>query len=253
LPPYEIIVLDDASSDDSLAVLGELAGSIPLRIITNEKNSGSVFRQWQKGVAAARGEYVWIAEADDLSDPGFLRTVMAAFQLPDVVMSYCQSRQIDEHGKELSPDYLDYVADFGAERWREPFIADLSEELDHGLAVKNTIPNVSAVVFRRAELASVLAERSDEISEFRIAGDWLAYMHVLAAGTVAFNPAALNLHRRHAGGVTIGADHRPHLEEVLRVQRWIAERFELEDRTVDAAARYIEFLKVYFGLEPSRT
>ncbi len=249
LVPYEVIVLDDGSTDDSLAVLAELGKTMPLRIIPSEQNSGSVFRQWQKGVRAARGDFVWIAEADDLSELDFLSKVMPAFADPGVVMSYCQSQQVGEHAEQLCPDYLDYVADFGADRWRKDFVADLDQELAHGLAVKNTIPNVSAVVFRRAALADVLDRHADEIAGYRIAGDWLTYLHVLAGGSLAFCPQSLNLHRRHAAGVTIGADHRPHLEEVRSVQSWVAQRFPLQAQTSQAAEKYLEYLKAYFGLE----
>jgi glycosyltransferase involved in cell wall biosynthesis len=252
LPPYEVIVLDDASTDDSLTIIGQLGQKMPLRVIANDANSGSVFRQWQRGVEAARGDFIWIAEADDLSEPDFLQKVMPAFDRADVVMSYCQSRQIDADGAVLCDDYLDYVADFGAERWRSEFVAGLGEELARGLAVKNTIPNVSAVVFRRETLAAVLKSHAEQIASYRIAGDWLTYLHVLENGAIAFHPEAMNRHRRHAAGVTIGADHRPHLDEVVRVQQWIAERFVLPEQTRQAAANYIDFLKVYLGLASDR-
>jgi hypothetical protein len=249
LPPYEVIVLDDASTDDSLAVLAELSTSMPFRLINNKENSGSVFRQWQRGVEAARGDFVWIAEADDLSEPEFLRCVISAFDRPDLAMSYCQSTQIDAQGQMLCPDYLDYVSDFGSDRWRSAFVTNLDEELRRGLAVKNTIPNVSAVVFRRDVLVSVLARHADEIASFRIAGDWMTYLQVLAHGGIAFQPQALNHHRRHASGITIGSENRPHLDEVQRVQHWVAERFGVDETTRGAAAAYIGFLHQYFGLE----
>lgn len=225
LPVYEIIVLDDASTDDSADVLADVAGSIEMRLIANETNSGSVFRQWLKGVGAASGDFVWIAEADDLADPQFLETVMRGFTDESFVMSYCQSQQIDGAGNVLANDYLDYVADISSERWRKPFAAGAQEELRNGLAVKNTIPNVSAVVFRREALLKALSNGVEEIASFRIAGDWLTYLMVLQEGRLAFNPEALNRHRRHQGSVTLGADNTPHLREVLRMQRIARDRF----------------------------
>jgi hypothetical protein len=246
--PYEVIVLDDASTDDSLAVLEQLAKRYPIRIVASEGNSGSVFRQWQRGVLEARGELVWIAEADDLAEPGFLEGLLPALRRADVVMSYCQSRQIDADGETIEPDYLGYVADFGAARWQRPFVAELGEELQHGLAVKNTIPNVSAVLFRRTALAQMLAQHLEEIAACRVAGDWLAYLRVLERGALAFNPEVLNRHRRHRAGVTLGGDARRHYEEVARVQALAASRYEVDAATRAQAQRYLEFLAGYLGL-----
>lgn len=251
LPVYEIIVLDDASKDDSVEVLRDLQStlSVPLRVVASRDNSGSVFRQWLKGSELARGNFVWIAEADDLSDPDFLATVVPAFDDDSVVMSYSQSKQIDELGDVLADDYLDYVADVGADRWRQPFVATLQDELDHGLGVKNTIPNVSAVVFRREALLRTLHEDIGQICSYRIAGDWMAYLGVLGKGKLAFNPASANRHRRHSGSVTIGSDNLPHLREVMRIQQHVRNHYGLSAPAQIQARAYVEQLYRYFGLD----
>ena len=89
-PIREIIILDDCSVDNSVKLINEICESsdVPTRFIPNEHNSGSVFIQWLKGVEAARGEFVWIAEADDLALPHFLKTAMASFKNENVIMSY---------------------------------------------------------------------------------------------------------------------------------------------------------------------
>ena len=115
-PIREIIILDDASSDNSLAVIEDICRDasvptgVPIRVIVNAENSGSVFAQWAKGAAAARGEYVWIAEADDLSAPEFLDAATAGFAHDGVVLSYTQSQQMAEDGTILDTDYLAYVS-----------------------------------------------------------------------------------------------------------------------------------------------
>lgn len=65
----EIIILDDCSTDSSREIISQFAQQ-DTRITTyyNKSNSGSPFKQWQKGIKLARGEYIWIAESDDFAD-----------------------------------------------------------------------------------------------------------------------------------------------------------------------------------------
>ncbi len=248
--PYEIILLDDASSDDSLAVVAGLLPSIatPVKVILNAQNSGSVFRQWFKGVEACSGDLVWIAEADDLADLEFLRAACKAFDDPTVVMSFCQSKQMDEQGRILSDHYLDYVADIGAAHWTGPYVADGREEIRRRLSVKNTVPNVSGVVFRKDVLLKVLREGIDDIAAYRNAGDWVTYIKVLQAGRIAFDPRSLNLHRRHGQSVTLGAFNERQLREILKVQQWVAKEFGVPGDAAKVAAAYAEDLYARFGL-----
>ncbi len=62
---YELIILDDASSDESINVIRSELADFPHQLIINEHNSGSPCSQWLKGIQQARGRYVWIAESDD--------------------------------------------------------------------------------------------------------------------------------------------------------------------------------------------
>ena len=68
--PDEIIVVDDASTDDSLAVLQDFARSVPLTILRNPSNQGAV-PALARGLAAASGRYIYFAAADDYVMPGF--------------------------------------------------------------------------------------------------------------------------------------------------------------------------------------
>jgi glycosyltransferase involved in cell wall biosynthesis len=248
--PYEIILLDDASTDDSLAVIDTLRPSIktPINLVRNGENSGSVFRQWLRGVEACSGDLVWIAEADDLADPAFLQTVCKAFDDPAVVMSFCQSKQMDAHGRVLCDHYLDYVSDIGATQWTKPYVASGQEEVRLRLAVKNTIPNVSAVVFRKSALLACLREAIDDIAAYRNAGDWVAYVKLLRTGKIAFDPRSLNLHRRHEQSVTLAAFNEQQLREILKVQQWVAKEFDVPRGVAKIATAYAEDLYARFGL-----
>src|SRR5258708_5896863 len=70
LLPCEIIVVDDASTDNSLEVLKDLASKHPLiRVLPNEKNMG-VNASMNRGMAQTRGDYVLFTAADDEVRPG---------------------------------------------------------------------------------------------------------------------------------------------------------------------------------------
>ncbi|HVY86869.1 MAG TPA: glycoside hydrolase family 99-like domain-containing protein, partial [Caulobacterales bacterium] len=250
LPIYEVIVLDDCSSDDSVPVLKALLREFPIdhELIVNERNSGSACRQWLKGVERARGDFVWIAEADDLSDPDFLKETLAAFDDPAVVMSYCQSQQMSGDGQILCPHYLDYVADIDREKWRQAHVVEGIDEIRAVMGVKNTVPNVSACLFRRDALLGAMQDHIEEIARYRVAGDWATYVRVLERGKLAFSPNALNKHRRHERSVTIGSFNASLLREILSMQRHVRENYGLTPEAAQTARAYAQELYVQFGL-----
>jgi len=66
---FEVIILDDHSSDNSRDIIETFRQNEKVtHIVYNQINSGSPFIQWVKGIELAIGKYIWIAESDDYSD-----------------------------------------------------------------------------------------------------------------------------------------------------------------------------------------
>ena len=77
-------------------------GGRSVDIVANARNSGSVFAQWRRGLERARGEWVWIAEADDEAEPELLARLAARVDAaPGIVAVACDSRAIDVQGAVL--------------------------------------------------------------------------------------------------------------------------------------------------------
>jgi hypothetical protein len=75
--PLEIIVIDDCSTDNSMAVLEEVSQKHPLvTFCRNEKNLG-VNSTLNRGLELARGEYVYFFGADDRTLPGFFEKALS--------------------------------------------------------------------------------------------------------------------------------------------------------------------------------
>jgi glycosyltransferase involved in cell wall biosynthesis len=251
LAPREIIFLDDGSTDDSVAIAERILGAsnINWRIVRNAQNSGSVFAQWRKGTELAQGDLVWIAEADDWADPRFLEAASKPFARADVVLSMTESRQVDGDDQLLAPNYLDYVRDVSPDKWTKPFIGGGPEEIRAGLAIKNTIPNASAVLFRRLALRDALAHAARELASYRVAGDWCVYVNMLRHGALAFSPSALNHHRRHAASATLQRFTPSELAELARMQAYVAREFSVSDADQARARAYLDRLVAQFELE----
>ncbi|RZK88379.1 MAG: glycosyltransferase, partial [Methylobacterium sp.] len=184
IPPDEIIFLDDASTDDSLALARATLedGAIPFQIIANEQNSGGVFRQWMRGIDAARHELIWVAETDDSAHPEFLMHLLPSFRREDVRAAFGHITGIDPEGAPL-PDlngYLDGLHDFA---WDRSAVVPARRAFAWDFAVKNIIPNASGLVFRKFALTE--AERA-RLFEYRFAGDWYFYALMLRGGSLAF-------------------------------------------------------------------
>jgi glycosyltransferase involved in cell wall biosynthesis len=80
VPPHEVIVIDDASTDNSLEVLNELARNHPvIRLLLNERNLG-VHASLEKAMAISTGDYIACYSADDEILPGVFENARRMFQ-----------------------------------------------------------------------------------------------------------------------------------------------------------------------------
>ena len=225
---FEVIYLDDASTDDSDQVIGKHLCDSRIRVIRNEANSGSPCKQWNKGVRLAKGEYVWIAESDDYADEKFLATLVQVMDdNPTVGLAYCQSTRVDEEDCPLTAteDFLR-----GEGHWSNNFVNDGKEECRSYLASRNTIPNASAVLIRRRAYEE--AGYADET--MRLCGDWLMWIKILLVSDVAFVAERLNYYRTNANSVRYQTSHRgTYHEEAYQVVRYAMEKISIPTEALE--------------------
>lgn len=194
---YELILLDDCSQDNSLEILNRYSKHPKVsHFIANNKNSGSTYIQWLKGVNLSIGKYIWIAESDDRTDASFLEACLKILQRDDKIgFVYTQSMIIDENDNIVEHN-LCYTDNLSDTRWKHNFRSNGKKEIADYLFYKNTIPNVSAVLFCRKHLLI-----PDEITKFKYTGDWLLYCNILIASDIAYVSTPLNYYRNHPSTV----------------------------------------------------
>jgi len=96
--PFEIIAIDDASSDNTLQILEEIKDP-RLRIIRHEKNEGHV-KTITQGLRESRGELVARIDPDDRYRSCFLAQTVPIFERhPEVGFAYGDAAVIDSTGR----------------------------------------------------------------------------------------------------------------------------------------------------------
>ena len=231
----ELIYLDDGSTDDSADVFARYAGDPRVRPARPSPRSGNPFIQWNRGVALARGDYVWIAEADDDAAPTLLERLVAVLDdHPDVGLAYCESLAVDDSGAELcSLARRTRVLD--AERWSADFRASGPDECRRYLIFKNTIPNASAVLFRRRVFEAVGGAEEG----LSLSGDWLTWVKLCLASDLAFVAEPLNRFRRHDRSVRQRSEPGLQTLEAYAIQSYIRSHLELTEAESETAFDYL--------------
>ncbi len=235
---FEVILLDDASTDNSRDILKNFyeLHRDNTRLIFNERNSGNVFNQWQRGIAAAHGELIWIAESDDFSEENFLANLVPAFADEAVQLAFCRTEFFQDGLTIFNTEQ--YLADLPAFDWTRSFTVSAAKFVEQGFAVKNIIPNVSGVLFRKRKNFPALC------LQMKLCGDWAFYLDIIKGGCVYYSPHATNFYRIHKESTSLKVQKEPrYFVEHEKIAEFVAENYNVP---AQVHAAHFEKLREHF-------
>ncbi|HMP84447.1 MAG TPA: glycosyltransferase, partial [Verrucomicrobiota bacterium] len=243
---YELIALDDCSTDNSREVLSRYAQKTRMRLQFNERNGGTPFKQWQLGASLASGKYLWIAESDDYADPRLLEVLVSRLESnPAVGLAYCQSYAVDEHNH-VSGTWEHWTRPVDATRWRQDFVNRGPDEVARYLVQRNTVPNASAVVVKK----DLLIRAVQGAERMRLAGDWWTWVRVLLESDVAFVAEPLNYFRSHGRSTRDTTKLATACAEEFSIQAYVCDHVKV-DRALRKRVFQDTFYKWQKALEPA--
>lgn len=101
--PQQIIVVNDGSRDDTSDVVRAYGDAVTLI----EQPNGGVSAARNRGIAAARGDFVAFLDADDVWLPGKLSRQLALFEAdPELGTVICDEMHVSAEGEVLRPSFL---------------------------------------------------------------------------------------------------------------------------------------------------
>ncbi len=181
---FEIVAVDDCSTDATLSILTEYESRhAALRVLAAETNLG-ISRNYQRGFAACRGDYIAVIEGDDYWISPRKLQEMRAFLDRNPLCSFVFHRTIryEEHPESVTvfPPH-----------WTVEQILTVNE-----LATGNFVGGISTCVYRR-EAIDVL---NPELWELDIR-EWFFNIVVAQQGPIGYVPQIFSVYRTHAGGI----------------------------------------------------
>ena len=97
---YQLILVDDGSTDESGALCDAWAAGDPRCLVIHQKNKGLSGAR-NTGLGAARGEYIAFVDTDDLVLPQYLELLYNACETTGAEMAICGVEDVAEDGSPL--------------------------------------------------------------------------------------------------------------------------------------------------------
>ena len=187
---YRLLVVDDASTDDTPSVLfelccGERLGPDLVDVVSHPKNLGPA-ATWTDGLVYADTEYVALCCHDDLYAPDFLARAVAFLDAhPSCSFTHTAYRIIDQDGT-----YKGQHAAYSGDR-----VIPGAEAFQSYLTRSHNVL-LSSAVMRRAAILGALP-----LPDMLCADFWM-WLHLAQHGDVGYLAAPLVTYRQHGAGIS---------------------------------------------------
>jgi glycosyltransferase involved in cell wall biosynthesis len=218
---YELIILDDCSTDNSCEIIESYRSNPKVsQIEFNTKNSGNTFLQWQKGISISKGKYIWIAESDDWCEPTLLQELYEPLSKNvNLVIGFCQSIYVDSSDRIIWKTQNNFIKE----------IVDGPDFAVKNMMATNAISNASMVLFRK----DVTEKADPAYTKMKYCGDWLFWTSICFSGKLFISGKYLNYYFRHGNNVATNSEMEGHdfLEGNL-IFKYILERQKVDRETL---------------------
>lgn len=215
--PDELVITDDASSDQTVEIIRQFAAAapFPVRIFVNEKRLG-INANFGRAIQEAAGDIIFLSDSDDYWYPQKIRLMEKTLEeIPEAGIAICNSDQADDQLRPL-----------GATSWAsvDRFFPSqrLLSDLAHGKTYWSRMPAQGCCLAFRGKFKELILPLPESLRY-----KWFSYDRFIAqvifcsgAGGAALFPQPLQAYRRHTGQASHMPPRPPFLRRLLRRARY---------------------------------
>jgi glycosyltransferase involved in cell wall biosynthesis len=222
-PHYEIVVVDDGSTDNTAEVTRPYLGQV--RYI-RQANSGPS-RARNRGIQEASGSYIAFLDADDVWRPNKLERQIALMEKhPEVVLSFTDLEEV-RGGGIVTSSFLSVKPPFLAIARIEGTTAQIRQESTYAALLQSCFINTATVVLRR----EVLCETGVFNEAMGHCEDWDLWLRIAERHTIGFLNEVLTTRRLHDQNLTQQASLRM-AARVTLFERLLAQEKDVDRRHI---------------------
>lgn len=188
---FDIIIIDDKSTDGSLELIKSQFSSLENIIILENKENRGINYTVNKAVRLSNGKMVLFLGQDDLLSPNHLEEMTKDFD-DTVSFIHCNSKIIDANDIFLKWSKYD---DDQIKKSKEPL---------KFLAVENFISSTGAIINRR-----YFESLGGFDESYKNYGEWLNWIKLSSCGTVIYNKDIYAFYRKHTSNISNTFQQKP--------------------------------------------
>lgn len=221
---FELVFLDDQSTDASLAV-AESFSDPRLRVVRSRERV-SMAGNWNRCAALVRSPYFVLAHNDDVYEPRFLEVMLPLLsESPGAFMAHCKVQNIDENGLPIMTEQQRYKDSL----WpaESPYERPIAEEI--AWLRKGNIVIAPTALYRTEAFRAI--GPFDE--RYQFVTDWEYWLRGLLSGyAIVGTQEKLLRWRRHGNSATKALEaNLQRFHEEIAVTEWVAR--EVRERGID--------------------
>lgn len=204
VPPAEVVVRDDGSSDDTLRII-ESYGDVLTLLPAGERLG--VTHNFERAMSACCGQFIALSDQDDIWEPDKLERLRQALEADDRLrLIGSNALAIDETDRPMGFDLFSAIALTAAEK------AALSSGAGFDALIKRPLFTGATVMFRRN-----LLDAARPFPTHWLHDEWLAII-AAATGQVRLLPDQLTRYRQHDSNVA-GVKNNTTLRKLSKVRK----------------------------------
>lgn len=171
LQPFEVVVTDDCSQDETISIIQEFSKVLNIKIFVNDSTL-KVTKNFERAVSLCSGDIILMCDQDDIWHPDKLAKISKYFQEnPNKLATFSDADLVDEQGTSLGKNFWSVV------RFNEPQIQQFKENNSVELLLAGNRSAGCMMAFRK-ELIEKLIPFPTNIP-FMIHDNWITIVAVM--------------------------------------------------------------------------